>query len=717
MELNNFVYFFVIIFAVSATNNYCIIPEPIRKVSTYNFTTLTNLKDPARDINLHFSHVDSGSIRLQLCQQLKKKCNSKDGYSVCFEKDKKEIGIGKFPAKVDMKDGRILFVFTGDNCRDNTNYTVNIIMKCDYEVMGDSKPEFIHETFEKCTLFLIWRTAAACGNRTIQNCTLTDKATGLHYDLSSLTKYSENYVIPLGDRTAPKIILNVCHSVIFEYNALCQMTNGACLQDPNKNGYESLGDVQKPPYLDNNSNIKLEYEDGAICKTDKKVPHIKTTITFTCDFNAVDTIPEYIGGSEECNYQLLWRTAAACSTESLKNRTASIANKSTVKCVTEDDAVNLGSLIKSTDNYVIKMNKTEFYINVCRPLVSNPHTNLKCVFDGSAVCKVSSGTNGNVPVTNETSLGFPKESPIINDNHETVLRYTDGSTCPENEKRLISSNITFPCDTSDKLPEFKKYEDCTYVFEWKTRLTCGAVMGNWVSPCIIKDPSHECDLSLLQKVYHVKSKQGKGYNISICNSNKESTSKGCNSAICDDNNNNYGSIGSVIFDYGRDEIKIQYTNGGKCADKSSYTSEVRLICTKMIGIGTPELLWESECSAEFEWHTNVTCSCSSSISGNSYPNSRENNATPIISSSSHTGTIAGITLTIVALISAFIYFRNPDKRACFKSCYNLFNSRRDNGRVQYCRLFQVNTTEEARLLLDIDPTQCQTDSDDDLLNA
>jgi len=33
-------------------------------------------------------------------------------------------------------------------------------------------------------------------------------------------------------------------------------------------------------------------------------------------------------------------------------------------------------------------------------------------------------------------------------------------------------------------------------------------------------------------------------------------------------------------------------------------------------------------------------------------------------------------------------------------------------------LSQVDTTEEARLLLDAsDPTQCQTDSDDDLLHA
>lgn len=48
------------------------------------------------------------------------------------------------------------------------------------------------------------------------------------------------------------------------------------------------------------------------------------------------------------------------------------------------------------------------------------------------------------------------------------------------------------------------------MFEWKTSITCGAVMGNWTPPCIIKDQllSHECNLSLLHKnqpVYYVSS--------------------------------------------------------------------------------------------------------------------------------------------------------------------------------------------------------------------
>lgn len=57
-----------------------------------------------------------------------------------------------------------------------------------------------------------------------------------------------------------------------------------------------------------------------------------------------------------------------------------------MKCATEDDEINLNSLIKSANNYIVKVNKTEFHINVCRPLIPVP--GLTCVH-GSAVCKAS----------------------------------------------------------------------------------------------------------------------------------------------------------------------------------------------------------------------------------------------------------------------------------------------------------------------------------------
>ncbi|XP_053979420.1 cation-independent mannose-6-phosphate receptor [Hylaeus volcanicus] len=819
--------------SVVNNNSFCVIKDPVFQVFNYNFTSLS---DPTKDTILNDDYLNE-TVRMQLCIPLKQKCNGKDGYGICMTRNNTEIGIGKIPPKVNVKNGRILFVFTGDNCTQTENYTVNIIMKCDYEAGNNPHHELISHTEDQCQLYKVWKTALACAPPTVQNCTVIDN--GFHYDLSPLTRYSENYVIRVGTELLPKIILNICHSVIFEYNALCQMRSGACLQkntDSSKLGYTNLGDVTHPPFMEN-GRLKLEYQDGDMCTMKNiSVPHIKTTIYFMCDFNAVDTIPEYIGGSEECHYQIIWKTAAACSIESLRNHSVITAGKCTVtnpltnftynlqslthadydvtaqngiqykfgvckslddmkcssetgvcltknstsigkfntnlmwqeggpylnytdgdlcengrhrytviafvcgaegasnkplvmeqspcqliihwstnlvcekriKCATTDNEINLSSLIKSTGNYIVKVDKnTEFHINICRPLVSVP--GLTCAH-GSAVCKAY--LNLDNEYVNEVSLGFPKESPILDSNRETVLRYISGSPCPENPNKLISSNFTFPCRYNDKgSPEFKRYENCTYVFEWKTSLTCGAVMGNWASPCIIKDQllSQECNLSLLhkdKKVYRVKNKQGKEYSISICGEEKFCSG----SAVCQ-GSKGYGSLANVIFDYARDLIKLQYSNGDKCVN-NFYTSEVRFICNNSVGIGEPKLLWESQCSVEFEWQTSVTCTCKSSPSDPTTSSNTHGNVEDF--SSSHTGTVAGIVLGVIVLVAALLYFRDPDKRACLRSCWNPFSSRRGSGRVQYCR---VDTTEEACLLLDVDPTQCQTDSDDDLLNA
>ncbi|XP_014472689.1 PREDICTED: cation-independent mannose-6-phosphate receptor isoform X2 [Dinoponera quadriceps] len=780
---------------------------------------------------------------MQLCSPLKKKCNNQDGYAICLIQNKTEKGIGRFPPQVNNDTGIIKFNYAGDVCLSSTNYTVDIVMKCDYDAKDNSGPELFPHRNGECKLFMVWKTAYACGPRTQTNCTVVYN--NQHYDLSSLTRYSDNYVIHAGNDTSRKIVLNVCHSVIRQRGSICPAKTGACLDDPKKpNRYLSLGEVQNPLFYVNGS-LRIEYQDGGVCSVPNiATPHIRTTITFTCHLSSSTTksIPEYIGGQEQCHYQLIWYTAAACSVENLRDFSAKTAGKCVVtnpltnfvynlqslmnkdftvsssdieykfricesltdntckagtgacdskhgaslgqananliwqqggpylkytngkackqtgmhhytvigffcgsegstnapllvedhpcqtiihwntdlvcekriKCATDnDDEINLTPLIQSTKNYIVKVNDTEFHINICRPLV--PSRGLTCTH-GSAACKVSVTAQGEY--TNETSLGFPENSPTLNKDLRTVLRYLGGSQCPDDPARSISSNFTFICDNNNQgLPVYKRFVDCTYVFEWNTSIACGAVMGAWTPPCAIKDGflSHEYDLSLLHKdqpIHYVKSKQGKEYGISICGGEKY-----CNgSAVCHEKNG-YGSLGSVIFDYSRDDIKLKYINGSKCND-NPYTSEVRFICNESIGIGTPKLLLESQCSAEFEWHTEVVCTrhANSQNAGNASSPSQEQSF-PDTSKNvySYVRTVVGVMLTMTVLLATLLYFRNPEARAHFRTWTNIFSFRRGAGRVQYCR---VDTTEEARLLLDAsDPTQCQTDSDDDLLHA
>lgn len=79
---------------------------------------------------------------------------------------------------------------------------------------------------------MVWKTASACGPRTQTNCTVVNN--NQHYDLSPLTRYSENYVIRAGNETSPKLILNVCHSIIRQRGSMCPAKTGVCLNDPKK---------------------------------------------------------------------------------------------------------------------------------------------------------------------------------------------------------------------------------------------------------------------------------------------------------------------------------------------------------------------------------------------------------------------------------------------------------------------------------------------------
>lgn len=48
----------------------------------------------------------------------------------------------------------------------------------------------------------------------------------------------------------------------------------------------NLGDVQSPTITD--GKLMLEYQDGDLCKVKNiTMPHIKTTISFICDFEAM----------------------------------------------------------------------------------------------------------------------------------------------------------------------------------------------------------------------------------------------------------------------------------------------------------------------------------------------------------------------------------------------------------------------------------------------
>ncbi len=81
-----------------------------------------------------------------------------------------------------------------------------------------------------------------------------------------------------------------------------------------------------------------------------------------------------------------------------------------------------------------------YYINVCRPLNPIHDNTLKDCGPNSALCKVTIGVN------NTLSLGEATQPPISGFDGSINLLYYNGSPCPTNKNKRLSSRINFICD-------------------------------------------------------------------------------------------------------------------------------------------------------------------------------------------------------------------------------------------------------------------------------
>lgn len=122
---------------------------------------------------------------------------------------------------------------------------------------------------------------------------------------------------------------------------------------------------QAGPYLNYTSDNKL---GGDKCNANE---YHQTLIQFLCGPKGAPNGP-FVVEEKPCQLVINWNYDLICE----KN----------IECATADKEINLTSLVRSTSNYIVKVNKTVFYINVCRPIIPIP--GLKCAH-GSAICKVS----------------------------------------------------------------------------------------------------------------------------------------------------------------------------------------------------------------------------------------------------------------------------------------------------------------------------------------
>ncbi|KAL7296441.1 hypothetical protein TKK_0010448 [Trichogramma kaykai] len=594
MRWKSYIVFLIILIIVAETSSIIQHPATLTKKTHYcdvwdsqsnrfNFSLLTN--------NTHdykIQHDRGTYLRIQMCNQLVKRCKGEEGYSICLSRKSQEIGIGREPPEVVHEYGSIIFKYTGEECRNGAPYTAKIKMICDFK---EDQIELFPAEQEGCNFIMEWRTHAACSSRIELNCTYTDKFN--YYDLSHLKNLSDNYEVQIDDRYT--IILNVCHSILYGPN-LCISNSAACLIDNKNQKFKSLGKPVENPKYNENKTLTLKYFGGSICPTGSDM---ETTIYFICDMNAVGSTPTYVNGLNKCNFELSWKTPAACSIEVLQNQSIVAKNNDCIiKNPINHEIYNLTSLMNH-DYTIEPFGINTFYkFSICGPI---KETN--CL-RGTGACRIHSSQSGGMA-----------NSKLLWKDTGVYLNYTDGSECPYDKSKRYTI-IEFYCGDqfdievdmagacidvikiSTELVCEKKSRACaTYNREMNFRQLIRRIQNEEIHTNDSIFYINVCKAILPVSIENIKCQDGAG--ICKLDLTRGKPSKSINLGYPDPYPILTSSYSAVLL----------YSNGSICERNQSkrINSRISFLCDINSNEGSPIFIKYEDCTYNFEWKTSIVC--------------------------------------------------------------------------------------------------------------
>ncbi|XP_069700006.1 cation-independent mannose-6-phosphate receptor isoform X2 [Periplaneta americana] len=558
-------------------------------------------------LNLHSPHSitteEGDTLLLNICGKLNITCNKKEA-SVCLKtKDNEEFAIGFVDSTVIYDHGGLRLVLHGEGCRHGVNNsTVTIILLCQHE--NDlGQPELFPKASNDCNFYFVWYTSAACPPRRSVDCTLM--AGGQYFDLSPLAETQSNHVVVQRD-TNLKFLLNVCHSVVFGHDAVCQYTSAACLvnmseADPSKK-YTNIGDVGDRLKLEDGK-LKLELKEGGLCLIPDGPNHISTTYTFECD--STEHAPELLQG-DLCSYDFLWKTPHACPLNiEKKELMLQEDNSCTVVVPHTNKIIDLRPL----RNKMVTVSDAEghnYAFIVCGNLSSSP-----CGGSGVGVCQYKSQDTSQ-------SWNAGKGNSVLHYNWGALyLSYTGGAQCNDSVRR--STRIEFVCaeNSTEQVVFIEEGDSCNYLISWHTPLACSHHLE-----CVTEDGNDPVDLSPLMRLdgnYRVNAANDTVFFINVCHPlfpvpglSCTGGSSACIAKIHNGALTNEKSLGFATRPARTNDetVEMIYQKGSKCNDVNNYniSSKFKFQCDPKSGKGVPEFKEIThDCTYIFIWKTNVTC--------------------------------------------------------------------------------------------------------------
>ncbi|XP_029327247.1 cation-independent mannose-6-phosphate receptor [Mus caroli] len=537
---------------------------------------------------------------LRVCGKLSSDvCSAHDGskaVSSCQEK-KGPQGFqkvaGLLSQKLTFENGLLKMNYTGgDTCHKVYQRSTTIYFYCDRTTQ---KPVFLKETSD-CSYMFEWRTQYACPPFNVTECSVQDGA-GNSIDLSSLTRYSDNWEAVTRTGATEHYLINVCKSLSPHAGTEpCPSEAAVCLLDGSKP--VNLGKVRDGPQWTDGVTV-LQYVDGDLCPD--KIRRRSTIIRFTCSENQVNSRPLFISAVQDCEYTFSWPTPSACPVKSNIHDDCQVTNPST------GHLFDLSSLSGRAGINASYSEKGLVFMSICEE-------NENCG-PGVGAC------------FGQTRISVGKASKRLSYKDQVLqLVYENGSPCPSLSDLRYKSVISFVCrpeagPTNRPMLISLDKQTCTLFFSWHTPLAC-----EQATECTVRNGSSIIDLSPLihrtggYEAYDESeddtSDTTPDFYINICQPLNPMHGVPCpaGASVCkvpvDGPPIDIGRVsGPPIFNPVANEVYLNFESSTHClADKyMNYTSLITFHCKRGVSMGTPKLIRTNDCDFVFEWETPIVC--------------------------------------------------------------------------------------------------------------
>lgn len=515
--------------------------------------------------------------------------------------------LGKSEPELSWNDGRLAMKYTGERCNNSTNYTLQLILQCDYS--GDVHNNvgvFSHE--ESCDKLILMHVKEACLPKPESfvntKCFLNTKS-GKTINFHKLR--NENFETAMThDRV--KFIIGVCDPVLYGHESACEAGTTVCQVDTKATGadrYKNIGSMTRDFY-EEAGDVILTLSSQEICKsnTSKK---LETHIIFTCDPLEKTGSPVY-AGMTDCVHIFIWSTSQACAIEE-KSTSCSAMNPQT------GESYDFTSLAGTQFEAVNKNNSEEkILFSICS------EAKQPCI-QGAGSCILKTRNNS-------TTQAGVSNSNLKMEGNNVYLKYESGSIC-QKQGQYYSTKIYFICADDAQDEGAVAIEDgCDIVIHYKTLLACTKQKfcraqrmdgrqfdlsplidydGNYVAT-VNKDNLPKEASEQIQYVLNVCRPLNSIYSL-----NCRGSSGACRT-ILDKNgkHENEMSLGhsDFILQATRDDkVIMKYFDGALCPTDSSenITTKITFFCDEKAGYGQPLLQSISQCEYRFDFATGILC--------------------------------------------------------------------------------------------------------------